>query len=124
MEQTFAELSSLLGRHFLFFLSLVFLPSYRSKSNLSSSNIHLGNSRKKGQVSHNVSYTPETGNGENYVAYFKKLEVLSVTSDRTIGNVLKLQQERFRVYIRKNIFPKRTVNLWNSLPRDVIHPFL
>ena len=42
------------------------------------------------------------------------------TSERTRGNSLKLEKQRFQKEIRKNYFSLRVINIWNSLPNDIV----
>ena len=39
---------------------------------------------------------------------------------RTRGHSLKIKEGRFRTELRRNFFTQRVVNLWNSLPVEVV----
>ena len=43
---------------------------------------------------------------------------------RTRGHSLKIKEGWFRTELRKNFFTQRVVNLWNSLPVEVVEATL
>lgn len=50
-------------------------------------------------------------------------DVISLMSNRTQENIMKLQQGKFRLEIRKKFYTKRVVEHWNRLPRSLFGHF-
>ena len=57
-------------------------------------------------------------NTSNIINLYKDHNKLN---ERTRGHMWKICHERSRLYLRKESFPNRAVNMWNFLPEHVVN---